>query len=76
MPVQIETVLTLLPEILPGVQAIPLKRINPNPRNKGARPTFNILGRNKNNPTFLKPGLFVFTDSRPTAASHRNDRIS
>ncbi len=35
MPVSIQDVLSLLPEMLPGVQAIPLKRIRPNPENPG-----------------------------------------
>ncbi len=34
-PVEIKDVLALLPEIFPGVQAIPLKRIYPNPENPG-----------------------------------------
>ena len=35
MPVDIEAILALLPEIFPGVQAIPLDRIRPNPDNPG-----------------------------------------
>jgi ParB-like chromosome segregation protein Spo0J len=36
MPVTIEDVLALLPEMFPGVQEIPLKNIRPNPNNPGA----------------------------------------
>jgi len=35
MPVQIEAILALLPEMFPGVQAIPLANIRPNPENPG-----------------------------------------
>ncbi len=35
MPVTIEDVLALLPEMFPGVQQIPLKNIRPNPNNPG-----------------------------------------
>ncbi|HEY5037636.1 MAG TPA: ParB/RepB/Spo0J family partition protein [bacterium] len=36
MPVNIEEVLGLLPEMFPGAQQIPLKNIRPNPNNPGA----------------------------------------
>jgi ParB family chromosome partitioning protein len=35
MPVDIEAVLALLPEMFPGAQPIPLKNIRPNPENPG-----------------------------------------
>jgi ParB-like chromosome segregation protein Spo0J len=35
MPVTIEDVLALLPEMFPGIQQIPLKNVSPNPNNPG-----------------------------------------
>ena len=70
MPVQIEDVLALLPEMFPGTQQIPLKNIRPNPDNPGAPltdPEIQDLAQNIAEAGFLNPLKVKVDKANPLA---------